>query len=117
MGLFWMRCQVCWRMEMVAPWMCGLLWMKWWPRWAAKDSMAVNGILFGEGVDGVFHGIGGDDLGVVAGDVGLFEGAFELDAHRKFVELVAVGVARDFGEANGGFAVDVMGEDCHEVLL
>jgi hypothetical protein len=68
--------------------------------------------LLGEGEDGVLLGIGGYDVGVVAGDVDILEIAGERDADVQVAELVALGIPRDRNHPHPGLAV-LIGPDDH----
>ena len=52
-------------------------------------------VLLGEGVDGVLLGVGGDDLGVVAGQVRVGEVAAQRGGHVQVLDLVPLALASD----------------------
>ena len=73
-------------------------------------------VLLGEGVDGVLLRVGGDDLGVVAGQVGVGEVAAQRGGHVQVLDLVPVTVAGDVHQADLRLAVLVVAEgDGHDV--
>ncbi len=64
----------------------------------------------GERVDGVAHGVGREDGGVVARDVGGGEVAAHADADRQVAEHVALRAALDLDQAHALLAVGVLAE-------
>ncbi len=68
-----------------------------------------------DGVDGVLHGVGGEDFAVVAVEVGGVEISFEEDLHGPFAEVVNAVAAGDLHEADAGFSVAIFGELDHGV--
>jgi len=72
-------------------------------------------VLLGEGVDGVLLRIGGDDLGVVADQVGVGEVAAQRGGHVQVLDLVPVTVTGDVHQADLRLAVLVVAEgDGHD---
>ena len=66
-----------------------------------------------DGVDGIFHGVGGHDAGVVAVCEAVDEVAAEINADGPFAEFVAVGMTEELEEAHPGFSVVIFGEVWH----
>jgi hypothetical protein len=79
------------------------------------DRLAVLG---GVGEDRVLHGVGRQDLGVVAGEVGVREVAGQRDADVQVDELVRVAVAVHTHDARLGLAVLAVPQQvCHRCQL
>ena len=65
----------------------------------------VDALLLGEGEGGVLLGVGGQDVCLVAGDVGVVEPASQRGGDVEVPDLVAGGVAVDADDAALGLAV------------
>ncbi len=59
----------------------------------------------GQDVDGVLHGVGGDDQTVVGAGVGSRKLALQHDGDFEFFDGVAAAAARDFHHADAGLAI------------
>ena len=61
----------------------------------AKFFHGLDGVLSGQRVHRVLHGVGGQNLAVVALGVSGLEVAFKTDRHRQFFDIVAAFLASD----------------------
>ncbi len=67
-------------------------------------------VVLGQTVEGVLHGVGGEDLLVVTGDVGIAVVAGEQHAHRQIGYLVAVAPPMQLEDPHPRFPVAVRTE-------
>jgi hypothetical protein len=72
--------------------------------------VVAGGVVAGEGVDGVAHGVGGQNARVVAFGVAGGEVALEGDVDGEVAQLVAVAAAGQLEDADVEFAVAVLTE-------
>ena len=70
-----------------------------------------QGMLSGQRIRHVFHGVRRDDQAVVAAGVRIGEIAFELDLDRQLADLVAVGQPGDLGQTNPRLSVGMLGRE------
>jgi hypothetical protein len=65
----------------------------------------------GDGVASVFDGVGGDDVAIVAVNVGVVELAFKSNSNIKLHNFVKMSATFNFGKTNFTFAVRIGGEN------
>lgn len=78
-----------------------------------NDRKRFGAVQFGvgsEGVDDVLHRVGGDDMPIIAGRIRICEIAGELHIDRPFEQVMAIGMALDFGQSHPRLPVSVMNE-------
>src|SRR4051794_20486425 len=74
----------------------------------AEGFDRVDRVFLRQDVHRVLHRVGGDDPGVVAGEIGVREVAREQDLDRQLLQIVpAVGLARDLAQSHARLAVGI----------
>src|SRR5258705_8772622 len=76
----------------------------------AKIFQWLYGMLASQGIDGIFHGVGGEDFSIVALGVGGLKGAFETYRDCDLADIVAGLLLCDAQQGNKPTAVTVFCE-------